>query len=62
MNCVHYDSTAYNECQENQADRVLDKTRSNFCEYFSFASGERKNKIDEKELAKKKLEELFKGK
>jgi hypothetical protein len=36
LNCRFYDSGAYNECCENQAERVLDKDRSNFCDYFSF--------------------------
>ena len=35
-NCKFYDRTAYNECREPQADRVVDKERSNFCDYFSF--------------------------
>ena len=32
--CVFYDRNANNECRENQADRVVDKERSNFCDYF----------------------------
>ena len=61
LNCTFYDPTVYNECSETQADRVLEKGRSNFCDYFSFGEGKRKNKVvDEKESARKKLEELFK--
>ncbi len=61
MNCVHYDPKVYNECHETQAERLLEKDRSNFCGYFSFLEGERsESKIDEKELVRKKLEELFK--
>jgi hypothetical protein len=60
-NCQFYDPSAYNECHELQADRVMDKERSNFCDYFQAApipfSGEKKL-----EGAKKKLEELFKRK
>jgi hypothetical protein len=26
----------YNQCRESQAERVLDKERSNFCDFFSF--------------------------
>lgn len=59
MNCVYYDRSVYNECQETQAERVLEKDQSNFCGYFSFREGER-NEVDEKELVRKKLEELFK--
>ena len=36
LNCRFYDPGAYNECCENQAERVLDKDSSNFCDYFSF--------------------------
>jgi hypothetical protein len=36
FNCRFYDPKAYNQCRETQAERVLDKDRGNFCEYFSF--------------------------
>ncbi len=36
LNCRFHDPGAYNECCEAQAERVLDKDRSNFCDYFSF--------------------------
>jgi len=39
--CRFYDPTAYNACHEPQAERVLDKERANFCDYFVFASGAR---------------------
>lgn len=32
--CQFYDKNAHNECREPQAERVLDKERSNFCDYF----------------------------
>jgi hypothetical protein len=32
--CVHFEPSANNQCRENQADRVVDKERSNFCDYF----------------------------
>ena len=34
LNCKHYDASAYNECHESSADRVLDKARANRCEWF----------------------------
>lgn len=58
-NCEFYDPSAYNECREPQAERVLDKEASNFCDYFNPSSrkvGLQTNQIDE---AKKKLEKLF---
>lgn len=36
LNCRYYDSGAYNQCHEPQAERVIEKDRSNFCDYFSF--------------------------
>lgn len=33
-NCNFYDPTYNNHCKENQADRVVEKERSNFCDYF----------------------------
>ena len=38
-NCSFYDRNAHNECHENQADRVVEKERSNFCDYFRPKSG-----------------------
>ena len=35
--CRFHDPRAYNECSEPQAERVLDKERGNFCEYFGCA-------------------------
>lgn len=39
--CRFYDPTVYNACREPQAERVLDKERGNFCDYFVFAAGAR---------------------
>ncbi|HAH07423.1 MAG TPA: hypothetical protein DCM05_13040 [Elusimicrobia bacterium] len=33
-NCGLYDPRLNNECKESQADRVVDKEKSVFCEYF----------------------------
>jgi hypothetical protein len=35
-NCEFYDLNAYNSCRESQAERVTDKDKSNFCDFFSF--------------------------
>jgi hypothetical protein len=59
LNCTFYERGAYNDCKETQAERVLDKARSNFCDFFSFrlitSTGEEKASG-----AKDKLESLFK--
>lgn len=62
-NCQHYDPKAYNECHEPQAERVLEKQESNFCDYFRFSNNSPENQGSlntEKEAALKKLDELFK--
>jgi hypothetical protein len=32
--CEHFEAGIHNDCRENQAERVVDKERSNFCDYF----------------------------
>ena len=61
LNCKHYDKTAYNECRETQAERVLNKDRSNFCDFFSFV--DRNSAASQSSGAKdpfKDLDALFK--
>jgi len=36
--CKFYDPKSYNECKEFQADRVADKEKANFCDYFKLTS------------------------
>ena len=60
LNCKHYDQTAYNQCREPQAERVLDKDRSNFCDYFEFRSGDASKQTQSQSDAKKALDDLFK--
>jgi hypothetical protein len=35
LNCRFHDVSAYNDCAEPSAERVLEKDRANFCDYFS---------------------------
>lgn len=37
--CQFYERGAQNDCREPQADRVLDKERANFCDYFKPKAG-----------------------
>jgi hypothetical protein len=39
LNCRHYDPKSYNECHEPQAERVLEKARANYCDFFSPGQG-----------------------
>jgi hypothetical protein len=34
QNCRFFDLSRNNECAEPQSERVVDKTASNFCDYF----------------------------
>ena len=34
LNCRFYDISAYNECKESSAEKVQNKDRNNYCEYF----------------------------
>lgn len=59
LNCSFYEIGAYNDCRESQAERVLDKSRSNFCDFFKFRqTTKNSNTVDSR--AKDKLETLFK--
>jgi hypothetical protein len=59
LNCSFYDLGVYNYCDEPQAERVLDKSRSNFCDFFRFKqSGKSAGSADSN--AKDTLEGLFK--
>jgi hypothetical protein len=35
FNCKFYDPAYNNQCRETAAERVVDKDRFNFCDYFS---------------------------
>jgi hypothetical protein len=59
LNCAHRDPSAYNECRESSAERVLDQDRANRCDYFRPATT---NAIQEdgREEALSALQKLFK--
>jgi ribosome-binding protein aMBF1 (putative translation factor) len=59
-NCAFYEPGAYNDCREPQAERVVDKIRSNFCDYFRFQNGAGKAGTPAA-AAKEKLEACFKN-
>jgi len=61
LNCRHYDHGSYNHCREPQADRVIDKDRSNFCDYFIFRDSTSEDKSKQSnDSIRKKLDDLFK--
>ena len=58
-NCKHYDVRYHNECRETQADRVVEKEKANFCDYFTPGSSGGTNLKNEARTA---AEALFKKK
>jgi hypothetical protein len=56
--CSFYDSSAYNECKEPMADRIVEKEKSNFCDYFKL--GGNSGKSDSKEDLLSQANALFK--
>lgn len=57
--CQFYDPKAYNECRESSADRVQDKEKANFCDYFKIGSAG-SNPDKERQDALAKAAALFK--
>ncbi len=57
--CKFFDPHAYNDCREVSAERIVDKERSNFCDYFVPRGSARKN-VNITQDAKMALEALFK--
>jgi hypothetical protein len=37
--CQFYDPKSYNECREPNADRITEKEKANFCDYYKINSG-----------------------
>lgn len=61
LNCIFYAMGAYNDCREPQAERVIEKGRSNFCDFFVFRDAEADDKGKRSvESTKTKIESMFK--
>jgi hypothetical protein len=59
-NCTFYDVSAYNECRETSAERVVDKIAANFCDFFQPAAGGAKAAAPAASAPLDDLERLFK--
>tara|TARA_Y100000768_G_C23908713_1_gene648852 strand:+ start:936 stop:1172 length:237 start_codon:yes stop_codon:yes gene_type:complete len=46
--CSFYDKSAYNECREPTADRIVEKEKANFCDFFKLGAknGQENPKVD----------------
>jgi hypothetical protein len=61
-NCQHYDPGYYNQCRETAAERVVDKERANFCEFFAPQGASTRLKGESSGTARSQLDALFKKK
>jgi hypothetical protein len=62
LNCTFHLKGNYNECREHRAERVMEKDRSNFCDFFVFRNAEIEDKgKNPEESAKAKMAALFKA-
>jgi hypothetical protein len=63
LNCSLHDPYAQNQCREPAAERVQDREKNNFCEYFLFKNSAGMGRVRrERDDALAKLEALFKKK
>lgn len=61
--CSFYDPNAYNECREVSAERIVEKERANFCDYYVPRGAEKASgSLNRTKEAKEALEALFKKK
>lgn len=61
-NCTHYDVKMNNHCRENQAPRIVEKEKSNFCDWFKPNDGGTGGNAPSKDSLKAAAESLFKKK
>lgn len=59
MTCRFYEEGAYNSCREPRAERVVEKDKANFCEYFEFRDSQVEQIKSKAQEAKRKLDEIF---
>ena len=61
--CRFYDLSAFNDCKEVEAERIIDKKRANFCDYFVLNDPKNKGGTINRQIdAMVALEALFKKK
>jgi hypothetical protein len=60
LNCIHHDSSAYNQCREPNAEWVSERERANRCDYFAYGDRSRDSAGAEQSRARTTLDDLFK--
>jgi len=59
LNCEFFSESSHNKCLEPKAEFQRTRDRANFCDFFVFRESSSSSSSDEKEGARKKLEDLF---
>jgi len=59
MQCNFYEPNAYNGCREVMAERIVDKERANFCDYY-LIKDPALGRVNRAQNARDALEALFK--
>jgi hypothetical protein len=49
-NCKFYDPQSYNECREPTAERLTEKKKANYCEFFALMADPEKEKEDQNKI------------
>jgi hypothetical protein len=49
--CNFHDPKVYNECRETSAERITDKEKANFCDYFDLNTGMNSKEVKENLLS-----------
>jgi hypothetical protein len=58
-NCAFFAPGAHGDCREPSAERVVDKERANFCEYFAFGAAATPAGEERSGAARADLDALF---
>ncbi|MBF0179974.1 MAG: hypothetical protein HQM03_08120 [Magnetococcales bacterium] len=45
LNCRFHDPGSYNECRESVAERIVEKERANFCDFFKSKGAMPRNEV-----------------
>ena len=62
LNCIFYDSSVAHQCKERRAEPIMEKNRSNFCEFFDFLMrdwGGKEIETSSSKTAKEAFQKLF---
>jgi hypothetical protein len=60
VQCRFYEPGRHNDCREPRAERVLEKDKVNYCDYFEIRQDQKDIEMDPAASAKAALEALFK--